>query len=340
MSDVPSGPAEAAISSPDAPLLVLSFPRSGTTLLRALLHGHPDLAIPPEPWWMVGLLRALRRERRSLTRGLATSHLAAHVPVLWLTGAGLALEDIVACLPAGPMREAEVVSAVGKAYAARCGKKRWGAKDPGAQFRGALPLLRSVYPQGTFLFLARDVRDVYLSQLAAGLRRSANDLYLYVLLWAVQTKKILDELEGMGKRGLVVRYEDLVAAPEEALTRVCDAAGLEKSPEVIQRMLDHRGRLQGKVARNPIHRNLQGPLLDANRRKFASRLLPEQVRRTELLARPVLKRLGYSEGGGRAGLADGVSVGTQIPLRLAANAWKRYLGKSTLTGMDLPQRAS
>jgi hypothetical protein len=40
----------------DAPLLVLSFPRSGTTLLRAMLNSHPEMAILPEPWWMAGLM--------------------------------------------------------------------------------------------------------------------------------------------------------------------------------------------------------------------------------------------------------------------------------------------
>jgi hypothetical protein len=303
-----------------------------------MMDRHPEIAILPEPWWMVRLMKRLASESRPLTRGLATGHLAAQVPPPWLVTAGLAVEDAVAQLPAGHMCPAEVVSAVGRAYATRAGKPRWGAKYPGAEFRRALPLMRDVYPEATFVFLARDVRDVYLSQISAGLRRGTGDLYLYCLLWALQTDRILDELGRMGGRGLVVRYEDLVEAPEKTLRRICDAAGLAATAEVLKRMLDHQQPLQGQVTRNPIHQNVQGPVLAANRRKFESRLSPEQIRRTEVIARAALGRLGYGDGWPRPRVTDGVSLAAQIPLRLAVNAWRSYRGRSTLSGMELRGR--
>ncbi|HEY7461993.1 MAG TPA: sulfotransferase [Gemmatimonadota bacterium] len=332
--------APAAGADPDAPLLVLSYPRSGTTLLRVMLQGHPEIAILPEPWWMVALTKALGREQRLLTRGLATSYLAGYVSPSWLAGADLALEEIVALLPPGPMREADVVSAVGRAYANRSGKTRWGAKYPGAEFRRALPLMARAIPGATFVFLARDVRDVYLSQVGAGMREGTEDLYLYCLLWAVQTARILNELDGMRDRSLVVRYEDLVEAPGPSLERLCEAAGLATSPAIVERMLHYQDQIPRKLARNPMHRHLQEPVLATNRRKFASRLSPEQVRRTEILAGTVLKRLGYAENRTGLGLVDGVSVAGQLPLRLALNAWRSLLGKSTISGMRLKRWAA
>jgi hypothetical protein len=332
-------PDAAVDASRDAPLLVLSFPRSGTTLLRAMIHSHPEMAVLPEPWWMVGLLRTLERETRPLSRGLATAHLASGVPNAWYATAGLSLDEVVTLLPPGPMRPADAISAVGRAYARRFGKERWGAKYPGSEFRRALPLLHGAFPRATFVFLARDVRDVYLSQVGAGLRRGKGDLDLYCLLWSLQTRKILQDLEGMGERGMVVRYEDLLADPEESLERICTIADLATTPAALEAMLDYQGQVHGKVRRNPIHQNLQGPVLAQNRRKFASELSPEQVRRTEVLGRPMLERLGYADPGRGPSVADRLAAAARIPPRLALNLWRNYRGKSTLTGMDLRRRA-
>jgi hypothetical protein len=331
-------PAVAEHASEDAPLLVLSFPRSGTTLLRAMIHGHPEMAVLPEPWWMVRLLRTLEGERRPLTRGLATSHLASGIANAWYAAAGLSLEDVVTRLSPGPMRPADVISAVGRTYAERFGKARWGAKYPGSEFRRALPLLHGTFPRATFLFLARDVRDVYLSQVGAGLRRGTADLELYCLLWSLQTRKILQDLDGMGERGLLMRYEDLLADPEESLERICTAAGLATTPEALEGMLDYQDQVQGKVRRNPIHRNLQGPVLAGNRRKFSAELSAAQIRRTEILGRAMLERLGYADPGQRLSLADRAAAAARIPPRLALNLWRNYRGRSTVTGMDLRRR--
>lgn len=37
---------------PDAPLFVIGFQRSGTTLLQALLGAHPRIAAPPEIYYV------------------------------------------------------------------------------------------------------------------------------------------------------------------------------------------------------------------------------------------------------------------------------------------------
>ena len=34
---------------------IVGSPRSGTTLLRAMFDSHPELAIPPESYFVVGL---------------------------------------------------------------------------------------------------------------------------------------------------------------------------------------------------------------------------------------------------------------------------------------------
>ena len=181
--------------------------------------------------------------------------------------------------------------------------------------------------------------QVYVtSQVGAGLRNGKADLELYCLLWALQTRKILEDLERMGERGMLVRYEDLLADPEESLERICTTAHLATTPEALEAMLDYQGQVHGKVRRNPIHRNLQGPVLAQNRRKFAAELSPGQIRRTEVLGRAMLERLGYADAAEDPSLADRVAAAVRIPPRLALNLWRNYRGKSTLTGMELRRR--
>ena len=44
---------------------VVGSPRSGTTLLRVMLDAHPDLAVPGESYFVVGVYRALPQVSRS-----------------------------------------------------------------------------------------------------------------------------------------------------------------------------------------------------------------------------------------------------------------------------------
>ena len=49
----------------DRPLFVVGYPRSGTTMLRLMLHSHPRIAIPYETSF---LLAAYRHRRRFVLR--------------------------------------------------------------------------------------------------------------------------------------------------------------------------------------------------------------------------------------------------------------------------------
>jgi Sulfotransferase family len=278
----------------DSPLFLTSFPRSGSSLLRAMLDRHPDIAVLPEPRWMMPVLKALGRERQPLTRDVAAEHLRARVDPSWLAVTGLNLDDILQHLP-DRISPGEAVAAAGYAYAARAGKARWGVKNPGADVRLSLRFLESCFPRSRVVFLARDPRDVYLSQVSAGWRRGLEDLELFCLLWAVQARRIVGDLGAMGRRGHVVRYEDLVDDPRKTLAELCAAVGLAASDSDVDRMLSYAEGLSERIASNPIHRNLTRPVLFANRRNFAHQLSAERVRRTEFVVRRVMRRLGYLE---------------------------------------------
>ncbi|MBA2565173.1 MAG: sulfotransferase [Gemmatimonadetes bacterium] len=313
---------------------MVGFPRSGTTLLRAMLHGHPEIVILPEPRWLVSLLKA--HTRSPLGPVQATRWLHERVHPDWYALAEMSPADVAPQLPDRAVSAPELVDAIGRTYALRSGKPRWGLKNPGADFRRALPLVRDSFPGASFVFLARDPRDVYLSQVGAGWRSGNDDLELFCLLWGIQARRMLRDLAPAGTRMLVLRYEDLVEDPERSLRELCRVANLADSPAALHEMLAFSGRLQGRVTDNPIHGNLAGPVLAANRRKFETKLPPDRIRRAAVAAGPALTGLGYPREGA-AGRIEEWRERLEVVLgagrRLLLHVPAALRGRGTLSGV-------
>jgi hypothetical protein len=335
--DASRSSAEPTFATAPGPLVTVAFPRSGTTLLRAMLQAHPDIAVLPEPWWMMGVLRALAEASEPLPPEDAVRLVVGGVAPAWWEIANLRPEQVEAQIPPRPISRAGAAAAVGRAYAAKAGKPRWGVKFPGAEWRLGVPLLDALFPGATFLFLARDPRDVYLSQQAAGLRADLDGLYLFCLLWSLETRKLLRDLARLGRRGIVARYEDLAEDPGSVLARICAAAGLSTTPAALERMRRYSETLEDQLVRNPIHHNLQRPVLAAGRRRYEETLTDAQARRAALAARAALSILGYAtqaaRGEGRARLSDSIAVAGGVAAGAAANLSGYVRGRTTLGGI-------
>jgi hypothetical protein len=298
-----------------------------------MLEGHPELAVLPEPGWMVRLLRRLDREPGPIARARAAALLREGVDGPWWAAAELDPADAEAELPEGPADPARIAAAPGRAYARRRGKARWGFKHPGAEFRRALRFLHARFPAGAFVFLARDPRDVYLSQLSAGWRSGTADLELFGLLWRLQARRMMDDLDAIGPRAATLRYEDLLDDPAAVLGRLASLAGLRAGPAEVEAMLAFRENVQARVLANPIHAKLAGPVLGSNRDRFLERLSRGQVRRMEAACAPELGRLGYARAEFAPAPADGLQALARAGAGLARNAVGVLRRRTTISGI-------
>lgn len=329
----PAADAGAPAAAADAPLVVVAFPRSGTSLLRVMLEGHPGLAILPEPGWMIRLLRRLDREPGPIARDRAAALLRGGVDPAWWTAAELDPRAAEAELPDGPASPAAIAGAPGRAYARRRRKARWGLKHPGAEFRRSIRYLHAHFPAGAFVFLARDPRDVFVSQLDARWRSGTADLELFGVLWRLQARRMLADLARVGPRAATVRYEDLLADPAATLARVAGLAGLRAGPAEIDAMLAFRGNVQARVLANPIHAKLAGPVLGANRDRFLERLSPEQVRRMEAACGAELAQLGYARASFAPSGGDSLGALARAGAGLARNTVGVLRRRTTISGI-------
>jgi sulfotransferase family protein len=215
------------------PVFVLCAGRSGSTLLRFLLDAHPELACPPET------------ELPALCTQLAS------VWSLFSAAAGPAPRGGATAMPEAVidgMRH--VMDLMIGPYLAQRGKKRYCDKSLGSARHAAL-LLR-MYPRARFLCLYRHPMDVIASGLEScpwGLNSYGFEHYIagsptnavaaLGRYWADHTGAILAAETDFPARCHRVRYEDLVAAPEEVARRIFAFLGVAPAPGVTGRFLSH-----------------------------------------------------------------------------------------------------
>jgi len=273
---------------PNVPFFIVGSGRSGTTLLRLLLCGHPRLHIPPETWYVATLVRTLPLRAR-LTPAEVRQAVGIMLAEYRWPDLRIADSDLRAWAEGLPApRLVDIIDLPYRHLLARAGKARWGDKTP--PYIAIVPQLAALYPGARFIHLIRDGRDVALSFSDAGLacrpwqgrRFEWTAAIGHARAWR-GTPYAADMLE--------LRYEELARTPEAALRRVCDFLGESFDPA----MLDHRARTGLVPARERrIHARLGQPISDAGVASWRGRLSAVECFILEASLHDDLRRLGYA----------------------------------------------
>jgi Sulfotransferase family len=216
------------------PVFVLCMGRSGSTLLRLILDTHPDLACPPET-------------------GIPA--LCSQLAVVWslIEGAPLSPQrgDAPPAIPdaaiAGIRQTMDLMTGP---YLKRRGKKTYCDKSLGtARFA---ELLIRIYPATRFICLYRHPMDVISSGLEAcpwGLNGYGFDPYIatspgnavmaLARYWHDQANEIAAVEDNHPARCHRVRYEDMVADPEQVAAGVFAFLGAGPVPGIAQAVFSH-----------------------------------------------------------------------------------------------------
>src|SRR5919108_5574623 len=121
-----------------------------------------------------------------------------------------------------------------KYFAEKCG--------PGATVQ---PLFWEIYPEAREIFLVRDFRDMAASMLAYGKKRgyqffgrekfSSDEDYLHGL--RLDAQLLLDQWNERSSSGCLLKYEDLMRDPVEALSSVLSYIGVDSDNRVVEKMI-------------------------------------------------------------------------------------------------------
>jgi hypothetical protein len=229
------------------PIFLFGFPRSGTTLVRAVLGQHPRVSLANEPELIWAMHRAGHRidgeiapgdfpalVQRLERVGLCRAHLRANrdaLDALLATRQTLSFREVFERLLPKPLG-AEVV---------------WGEKSLNNLFYTRE--IAKLYPDSLLIHIVRDPRSVALSRHTkrrrdsrlelGGLRRAAVaaawSFAQHARLWRLWMS-FAREAERTLPRGqwFELRYEDLLEDPPRVLGSLCDAIGIPQQADMLE----------------------------------------------------------------------------------------------------------
>lgn len=283
---------------------LLGSPRSGSTWLLGMLSNNPLVVPMNEPTIGYHLSPFLHNEpgyrpedlgwdnftiRKVMQDDSSKFFAAAHSDV-WIPGLRRLINDrLRAHVERNPLRKAQSGSILV-------------VKEPnGSQ---AADVIMQAQPEASLLFLLRDGRDVVDSELASfevggwlerhfphmrgvseGGRLDFATQSAYSWLW--RTLAVENAFAAHQGKKLMIRYEDMLEAPAEHLTRVFEWMGIPLAGDEVQRITDQLAfkRLK-RTGRGEFNRS-------ANPGAWRDNLLPEEQEAVERVIGPKLRELGY-----------------------------------------------
>jgi hypothetical protein len=261
-------------------------------MLRAMLDSHPQLAVPPESYFVVPALT--RADRYELAGGIDAD----------------ALLDAVAAdpsftewqVPASKVRArwqetapADVAAAIldlYALYAAEHGKPRAGDKTP--QHVLSVEQLARAFPGARILHIVRDGRNVVPS--LVGMHFGPDHFGAAALFWRDRVTRGRAGGERVGpSRYREIRYEDLVAAPEPTLRGVCEFFELPFDPAMLEYHTRADELLDGLRFTHHVQGIRRPPASEG--RDWRSTMPDHDVQLFEALAGDALDAFGYERSG-------------------------------------------
>jgi len=225
---------------------VLGPPRSGSTLFRVMLAGHPRLFSPPELDLMSFDTLA---QRRDACVGRYAYMLEGTLRALMELGAG-GLEEARAAMEEFESAGLGVREFYGELQRRASGRMLTEKSTVYAQDPGALRRLEEDFDAPLYIHLVRHPCAVVHSFEKARIDRILRfetpfaPRRLGELVWALQHRNLLDFLETIpAERRLRVDFEHLVARPRAELERVCAFLGVELHEDMVDPYRESRGRM-------------------------------------------------------------------------------------------------
>ena len=189
---------------------LLSTPRSGSTLLGAILGSHSQVACPPEPWFMLPLL-GVRDERLAVIAPY--DHDLAQRATRDFVDESLFLDASKA-----------FATTIYRARLDQAGKRVFVDKD--TRYFHIAGLLAKLFPRALHIWLQRNPLDVIASYKNTW-KVTASTIFGPIFspnsFDLTASFDILHEHFSTAPKAILLRYEDLVARPAEIVEPLCQA---------------------------------------------------------------------------------------------------------------------
>lgn len=205
----------------DRLLFLISQPRAGSTMSQKILGCNPDVYTLSEPWVMLHPLYALK------TSGHSAEYNAAI--------AADALRDFLGTCQ---IDETAYYGMLGEAYGKlyeqalnRAGKRFFLDKTP--RYYLIIQELVKTFPNARFVILLRNPLAVLCSLCSSYVKGNWAGIAEFKPDILAAPKLLLEGIETLGERAIVIRYESILADPEQQIRQLCGRLGLTYHDEMI-----------------------------------------------------------------------------------------------------------
>ena len=321
-----------------APVFIIGYPRSGTTLLRAMLGAHPSIDMVNEPELAYGLFTG------GYTLGSAFP-VEERTAVLEKLRAFKLSQNHLEKLPAAVLdafRDQPKTMTFREVYEHLLFEGQpaqvWGEKSLNNSF--LIPQLARLYPEALFVLIIRDARTtvfsnyrktfvLYRAQAEVALSETPERETMHIFAHeAMKWVAWIEQVRAYGQRlrrghFLEIRYEDLLAEPQRVLAALCDQIGLAWDAA----MLAAERRRRDPVLAQPnavIHQKIAEPL-DASKVDEHAALPDWANDLVERYAAPLLTHYGYPLV--RPRLSMGARVRREMVVRMAERRLRRRIAR-------------
>ncbi len=297
------------------PIFIIGCERSGTTLIRLILHSHPNIALPPQTKFLKKIYK-----RRLQWRNLAneenriklshwfTDHFDNHTK---LPDLGLEAGDIRKEIVSSATSLGAAATGVFKLYSRKFNKPRWGDKRP--YYIKYVKQLLALFPDAQIIHVVRDGRDCIASLMKMPWWKK--DLAYTILNWqeAIQEGKRANRSLPV-EQFIEIRYEDFVSHPEKWARELCRFLGEKYNSDMLkfQEIAD----IAVPDYKMPWHSATRQPISSTAIGRWQRDLEKWQVRLIEKTTGRELKEWGY-------GLSD---ANATIPLKEQLKYYKGFVG--------------
>lgn len=280
----------------DQPFFIIGSPRSGTTLLRAILAQHPAVFIPPENGALGAMIRTFAAHRSEPWEAVVAAVLDAFGQGYEFPHWGVDVAAIRPAAEAVPRDRRSLAGLLDLIYrhygATQCpGASRWGDKTvPGnVTHLGKIDL---VFPEARYVHIVRDGRDCVASAVSVGMFHQDYGYAAYGWRDTLRRcRRFAPKLRVEG-RLFDVRYEDLIVNPEPVVSGLCRFLGLTPTDAMLryggrpERLPDVRTIAHHQKVNRPIFQDSAGSW---------RQLIPEYARPSVLrILRKELSLWGYA----------------------------------------------
>lgn len=293
----------AAADRPPVPFVV-GAPRSGTTMLRLMLDAHPDLAIPPETYFITRAQKMWQAAKRRPGESEVEAFIEAVTTHKRWVDFHLDADAFAERVRVrNPKKLGDGVRCFYEMYAEKIDKPRWGDKTP--FYVRKMDLIHRILPEAHFVHLIRDGRAVALS--IKDLWFGPDTIEGCAEFWVARLDEARRKAEKLPHYTEII-YEDLVRDPEPNLRKIAEFIDVPFDERMVRfyENVDERiavetppeevapdGRIVSTDERMKIMENLSRPPDPTRIDRWRDEMSAEDIAKFEAIAGHRLRELGY-----------------------------------------------